>query len=200
MRVDHVIWAAADLDAAALRVSDALGLDAVGGGVHEGLGTRNLIVPLGGGYLELLAVADFDDASRGMLGAGLISRLRDVGEGVWGWAVAVDDVAALGLPVTPIAREGMSARLAGVMDAAADPSLPFFIARDPGVPDPGGSGSGSGSGLAGGGGISWVEVAGDAALLRSWLGDAFDSLPLRVVEGSPRGVRAVGVGERELRS
>ena len=194
MRIDHVIWAASDLDAAAARVSDALGVAVAGGGRHEGLGTENVIFPLGGGYLEVIAVADVDDASRAILGAGLISRLRDVGEGLWGWAVSVEDVASLGLPVVPIAREGMSARLAGVMDAMADPSLPFFVTRDEGVADPGGSGSG------GFGGFAWVEVAGDSELLRSWLGSSFVSLGVRVVDGSPRGVRAVCVGERELRS
>jgi hypothetical protein len=39
-------------------------------------------------------------------------------------------------------------------------------------------------------------VAGDRALLDHWLGGA--DLPVRVVEGTP-GVRAVGIGERELR-
>ena len=194
MRIDHVIWAASDLDAAGACVCDALGVEAAGGGRHEGLGTENLIFPLGGGYVEVIAVADVDEASRAIIGAGLLSRLRDVGDGLWGWAVSVEDVAALGLPVVPIAREGMSARLAGVMDAMADPSLPFFITRDAGVADPGASASG-------GPGFAWVEVAGESELLRSWLGDALDSLGVRVVapDGSPRGVRAVGVGERELR-
>ena len=190
MRIDHVIYAASDLDAAAAQVTDALGMPVVGGGRHEGLGTVNRIVPLGGGYVELLAVADVDEASRTVFGAGLLSRLRDVGPGWWGWAVCVDDVEALGLPVVGIAREGMSARLAGVMDAMADPSLPFFVARDEGVPDPGG---------VGGPGLSWVEVAGSAARVSSWLGGSSD-LPVRVVDGvEPVGLRAVGVGDRELR-
>ena len=62
MRIDHVIYAAADLDAAAARIESELGLVAGGGGRHEGLGTVNRIVPLGGGYLELLAVADREEA------------------------------------------------------------------------------------------------------------------------------------------
>jgi hypothetical protein len=45
----------ADLDAAAERLQAELGLLAVGGGRHDGLGTRNRIVPLGdGSFLELL--------------------------------------------------------------------------------------------------------------------------------------------------
>jgi hypothetical protein len=46
------------------------------------------------------------------------------------------------------------------------------------------------------GGITWIEVAGDAAELESWLGGA--DLPVRVVDGPP-GVLAVGIGDRQLR-
>ena len=50
MRIDHVIVAATDLGAAAARLEGEYGLHALGGGRHEGLGTHNRIVPLGGGY------------------------------------------------------------------------------------------------------------------------------------------------------
>ena len=56
-RIDHVIVAAADLDhleAAFTR----LGFRVVGGGQHPHLGTRNRIILLGEGYIELLAIAD----------------------------------------------------------------------------------------------------------------------------------------------
>ena len=66
----------------------------------------------------------------------------------------------------------------------AEPCLPFFIARGPGVPDPAASGDA--------GGISWIEVAGDEDRLRAWLGDD-GGLPVRVVSGDPA-VRAVGIG------
>ena len=66
----------------------------------------------------------------------------------------------------------------------ADPLLPFFIARDPGIADPSGSDAGPG-------GITWVEVGGEAARLAEWLGGA--DLPVRVVEdGGGRGVRRSG--------
>jgi hypothetical protein len=45
-------------------------------------------------------------------------------------------------------------------------------------------------------GITWIEVAGDAARLERWLD--FTQLPVRVVDGSPA-LRAVGIGEREFR-
>jgi hypothetical protein len=194
VRIDHVIYAAADLDAAAARVQDGLGVAAVPGGRHEGLGTHNRIVPLGGGYLELLAVADRAEAERSPLGAAVIARIARTGDGLMGWAVAVDAVEPvaerLGVAVSTIARAGLSARLAGVAEAMRDPYLPFFIARDAGVADPAG-------GAGADGGIAWLEVAGDAERLRAWLDGA--ALPVRVVDGPP-GVRAMGVGDRELRA
>src|SRR3954454_2885182 len=92
MRIDHVIYATADLDAAAGRLEAKLGAAAVGGGRHEGLGTHNRIVPLGGGYLELLAVADRDEAASSALGAAVQARIAAAGDGLMGWAVAVDAV------------------------------------------------------------------------------------------------------------
>jgi hypothetical protein len=192
VRIDQVIVAATDLDAAAARLEGEHGLRAAGGGRHEGLGTHNRIVPLGGGYLEILAIADARVAARSQLGRALAARIAQVGEGLMGWAVAVDDVVPvaerLGTPVSRIVRHGLSARLTGVLEAMAAPFLPFFVARDRGVEDPGASG--------GAGGIEWIEVAGDPARLDAWLGAA--RLPVRVLEGGPA-VRAVGIGGRILR-
>jgi Glyoxalase-like domain len=192
VRIDHVIYAAADLDAAAARVETALGVAAVPGGRHDGLGTHNRIVPLGGGYLELLGVADPEEATSSDFGRGLLERLERDGDGLFGWVVAVDDVDAvarrLGTTVTTIRRSGLSAHLTGLAEAMRDPFLPFFLSRDAGVPDPGTA--------ADAGGITWIEVAGDAARLEQWLDH--ELLPVRVVDGPPA-VRAVGIGERELR-
>jgi hypothetical protein len=175
MRIDHVIWATRDLDAAAERFEREFGLAATGGGRHEGMGTHNRIVPLGGGYVELLAVADAAEAAASPLG-----RFVDAAaEGWMGWAVVVDDVEAaaarLGTELTVIARAGFTARLTAVAEALAEPTLPFFLQRDEGTPDPGDGGSA--------GGLAWVEVAGDAERLREWL-DGFD-LPVRVRPGDP---------------
>ena len=188
MRIDHVIYAAADLEAATARLEAELGLPAAGGGRHDGMGTHNRVIPLGGGYLEVLAVADRDEAAGSALGAAVLRRIEAAGEGLMGWAVAVADVAGRGLPLVEISRQGMTARLAGVAEAMAEPTLPFFIERDPGIGDPGARAAGPG--------IGWLEVAGDAARLREWLGGA--ELPVRVVEGAPA-VRAAGIGERVLR-
>src|SRR4051795_3067837 len=197
MRLDHAIWATRDLDAAAARFEREHGLAAAGGGRHEGMGTHNRIVPRGGGYLELLAIADPGEAAGSLLGP----RVEAAAEGWMGWAVLVDDVdaaaARLGTEITVIARAGFSARLTGVAEALAEPTLPFFLERAAGPPGPGGGGAaggaeGAGAGAAptlpfclerapgtpdpgeGGaaGGLARVEVAGDAGRLREWLGGA----------------------------
>ena len=192
MRIDHVIYAARDLDEAAARIERELGLLSLPGGRHEGLGTCNRIVPLGGGYLELLAVADEQEAATSDFGRGLLDRLQREGDGLMAWVVAVDDAAAvarrLGTEVTTIRRAGLSARLTGVAEAMREPFLPVFISRDPGVPDPGAAGDA--------GGITWIELSGDADRLAHWLGGA--DLPVHVVPGPPA-VTAIGIGTAALR-
>jgi hypothetical protein len=188
VRIDHAIWATRDLDAAAQHFAREHGLRATGGGRHDGLGTHNRIVPLGGGYLELLAVADPEEAAGSALGR----TVAGAAEGWLGWAVVVDDVAAvaarLGTEVTTLSRDGFSARLTAVTEALAEPALPFFLERSADTSDPGEG--------ADAGGLTWVEVAGDAERLREWLGGV--GLPVRVQPGEPA-LLAVGVGERELR-
>ena len=193
MRIDHAIYATRDLEAAAAMVEADLGLTAVAGGRHEGLGTHNRIVPLGSGYLELQPVCDEDEAARSALGSALQARIEHFGEGLMAWAVAVDDVqsvaARLGTWVTAIARQGLTAQLTGLLESLREPFLPFFVARDPGVPDPGRDGDA--------GGLSWVEVTGDVERLAAWLDGA--ELPVRITQGQPA-VVAVGIGDRELRT
>jgi glyoxalase-like protein len=185
VRIDHVIWKADDLDRGAARVAAEYGLRDDGGGRHVGIGTHNRVFPLGGGYLEVLAVADPEEAARSPVGQAIV----EAPEGLFGWAVTVDDVdahaARLGLGVMTIAREDLTARLAGVTEAMADRWLPFFIQRDPGIADPGASGDH--------GGIARLELAADAHRLREWLDEA--ELPVRLVDDDrPRGLRALVLG------
>jgi hypothetical protein len=188
VRIDHAIWATRDLDAAAAHFEREHGLTAAGGGRHDGLGTHNRILPLGGGYLELLAVADPEEAAGSALGR----TVAAAAEGWLGWAVVVDDVEAvaarLGTEVSTLSRQGFSARLTAVSEALAEPALPFFLERSAGTPDPGEG--------AAAGGLTWVEVAGDADRLREWLGGV--GLPVRVQPGAPA-LLSVGVGDRQLR-
>jgi Glyoxalase-like domain len=185
VRIDHVIWKAHDLDRATARIAAEHGLSDDGGGRHVGIGTHNRVLPLGGGYLEVLAVADPEEARRSPLGQAIVAAP----EGLFGWAVAVDDVdaeaARLSLEVTTIAREDLTARLAGIAEAMSDRSLPFFIQRDPGIADPGARGDA--------GGIARLELAADAQRLSVWLAGA--DLPVRFVDADgPHGLRALVLG------
>ena len=58
LMIDHLIVCVGDLDEAARSFKDRLALDSVEGGRHSGHGTANRIIPLGGCYVELLAVVD----------------------------------------------------------------------------------------------------------------------------------------------
>ncbi|MGA2010743.1 MAG: VOC family protein [Solirubrobacteraceae bacterium] len=187
--IDHVIYGTSDLDGAAARIEAELGVPAAAGGRHDGVGTENRIVALGdGSFIELLAIADEREARSSALGAALLAGIAG-GDGLLGWAVAVQDVgsvaARLGLAVTTVGRQGMTASLVGVKEALGEPCLPFFIqraeARFASEVEPV---------------IVRIEVAGDAGRLRRWLGDA--ELPVTVLDGPP-GVRAVVIAGRELR-
>jgi hypothetical protein len=188
VRLDHVIYGTADLDVATARIETELGLEVLPGGRHEGQGSHNRIVPLGPGYLELLAIFDRAEAEASPIGRLLLERIDD---GLMAWAVSGVDVPAtaerLGTPLHTVRRDGMTAHVTGVEAALTDASLPFFVGSDaPGHPGDGGTA----------GGLTWVEVAGDADRLRDWLGGA--ELPVRVVNG-PGALRAVGIGERAFR-
>jgi catechol 2,3-dioxygenase-like lactoylglutathione lyase family enzyme len=197
MRVDHVVYGTGDLDAAAARVEACLGLTAVAGGRHDELGTHNRIVPLAdGSFIELLAVADPQRARRSPLGAALQAAVAR-GDGLLGWAVAVDDIepvaARLQTTIGTVGRQGMTARLTGVPESLAQPGLPFFIERRAGNV----AGRAAPPTANTGARIGWLEIAVDARRLAQWLCGA--DLGVRVVGGEP-GVRAIGVGDRELRT
>jgi len=180
-----VIYGTADLDRACTRLKAEYGLDSVPGGRHEGVGTHNRLVPLGADYLEVLAIADPDEADASALGT-IVAEHIERDDGLIGWAVAVPDVAAvaarLGTDLIEIVRDGQTGRLTGLFEALEEPFLPFFIERAP-------------SDAAGG--ISWIEVAGERDRLEHWLGGATD-LPVHVLAGPPA-VLAVGVGDLVVR-
>ncbi len=134
MRIDHLIYAVADLDRAAAALTDATGLAAVPGGEHPAWGTRNAIVPLGGAYLELVTVADPERARGSAFGRVVAQR---PGELV-GFAVEPDDLdaacARAGVDQVRGARtrpDGsvLSWALAGAEEALPR-GLPFFLRWD----------------------------------------------------------------------
>jgi catechol 2,3-dioxygenase-like lactoylglutathione lyase family enzyme len=88
-RLDHVILAVEDVDAAARSYARLLGRSPAWRGEHPGAGTANALFRLENTYLELLA-----PAGEGPTGAALRGRLAERGEGPLGLAFGTDDAAA----------------------------------------------------------------------------------------------------------
>jgi hypothetical protein len=117
------------------------------------------------------AVADPMEAAGSRLGRALQAGIARAGERLLAWAVNGDDLAPRQTSISTIRRQGMRARLTGVVDALNEGFLPFFVERASGVLDPGAAGDA--------GGITWIEVADDAAQLESWLACAFGRCNIR---------------------
>lgn len=88
--VDHVLLAVRDLAESARHIEAAYGLRALPGGRHPGVGTANMIIPLGAAYLELIAVVDTDEAAQSAP-SGRITRALDENQTFALWAVRADD-------------------------------------------------------------------------------------------------------------
>jgi hypothetical protein len=196
IELDHVILATPDLDGTAHRLEAEHRLPSVPGGRHAGLGTENRIVPLGDAYVELLGVADRDEAAANPFGTWLLANVEG-GEAWIGWSVRTDDLdgvcARLGLEAQAMERsrpDGFELRwrVAGLAQARDDRSLPFFIQWD--VPEEELPGRAGGEVQAAGARIAAVEVGGDEDALGEWVGE----LPgtVRVTAGPP-GLRSVAV-------
>ena len=195
--IDHAVLAVSDLDRAGERLHRDLGLASVPGGVHPRWGTGNRIVPLGDSYIELIAVVDHDVGSSTSLGRALLAS-SDGGRDRW-FAICLSDTELevtarrLGLQVEAGVRtrpDGVELRWrgAGIDDGARDSWLPFFIAWDvPAELHPGRTATRHEVDVAG---IASVEIAGDPARLREWLGPEGDGLPFDVSDGYPQ-IRAV---------
>jgi hypothetical protein len=185
LEIDHVLLATRDLAEAARELEARHGLRSIAGGRHPGWGTENRIVPLGDAYLELVAVANLEEARDSAFGQ-WVARVGSQLLRPLGWAVRpvdLDDVARRqGLAVTSGARvtptgERLAWRTAGVDRAAAEPSLPFFIEWEPGSRFPGSSDTDAQARLV------RLVLGGDPSRLASWLGGR--ELPLEVRHGEP---------------
>lgn len=177
-----------DLAAGAREIEARHGLVSVEGGRHPGWGTANMIVPLGEAYLELVAVVDESEAAQSTFGRWVAGVPRSVAQPL-GWAVRtqqLDEVAErLGLTVDAGSRVRSDGRLvhwrlAGIEEAAAEPSLPFFIEWAPGASLPG---SARAPHRAGPVRIAGLQLTGDADRLIAWLGR--HRLPITVSPGPP---------------
>ena len=136
MRIDHAIIGARDIEAVADRLWERHGLASLPGGRHHGWGTRNRIVPLGGAYLEILGVADENEALRDPMGRWLLAHTA-TGDPLMTWCCETRDIErrarALGLTLERGGRDRadgsrLTWRVAG-RDAAFG-ARPFFIAWD----------------------------------------------------------------------
>jgi hypothetical protein len=200
LRLDHVVYAAADLDEAADRFRRHFGLDSSAGGRHPGWGTANRIVPLGAAYLELIAVVEPAAAEGSRFGRSILEAAGDGGSWVTMAASTptIHEVAGrLGLEVVEGRRERPDGseirwRSAGVEDPRREPWMPFFLEWDvPPELHPGRARAGHGVRVDG---IARVDVGGDAARLDDWLGGR--DLPIRVLDGVP-GIRAVALATED---
>jgi hypothetical protein len=90
---DHIQVAVADLEEAARRFQREHGLTALPGGRHPGRGTANMIVPLGGSYLELIAVVDRAEAEA-LPTSMRVARAVSSGRSFATWTVRTDDLDA----------------------------------------------------------------------------------------------------------
>jgi hypothetical protein len=188
LELDHVLIAVSDLTTAAQEIEERYGLVSIEGGRHPGWGTANRIVPLGETYLELVAVIDEAEAADSAFGRWVAGVRRVLGQAL-GWAVRtsdLDDVARrLALSVVAGSRaapggELLRWRSAGIEQAAAEPTLPFFIEWGQGTPFPG---SARAAHRAGPVEIVKLVLGGDAARLAAWLGE--HRLPIAVPAGRP---------------
>jgi len=139
MRLDHLLWAGPDLDAAASAFRRLTGVDSAPGGAHPGFGTRNRLVGLGAGlYLEIIAPDPAQELS-GTIG-GALAELAEPRMLTVSLATADLDVAARavraagGTPGMPLAMS--RTRPDGVRldwsilrfeDAARGYAMPFLI-------------------------------------------------------------------------
>jgi len=188
MKLDHVLIAVSDLGAAGREIEMRHGLASIEGGRHPAWGTANRIVPLGDSYLELVAVVDPVKAAGSPFGRWVASGVSSTPRPL-GWAVRtshLDEVARrLHLDVRAGSRatpggDQLRWRSAGVEEAAAEPSLPFFIDWDPQTTFPG---QGVIRHRAGDARIARVVLNANPRRLADWLGE--HHLPILVREGKP---------------
>jgi hypothetical protein len=188
LEIDHVLIAVADLAAAGQEIETRHGLASIEGGRHPGWGTANRIVPLGDAYLELVAVVDEAQTAQSPFGR-WVAAADPTPARPLGWAVRthrLDDFAQrLDLSVAAGSRDDPSGQIvrwrsAGIEQATAEPSLPFFIERGPGTPLPGRSPATHPAGAVK---IAELRLDGDADRLAAWLGA--HRLPITLRAGTP---------------
>lgn len=195
MRLDHLIYAVADLEAAAAALRASTGLAALPGGEHPAWGTRNAIVPLGGAYVELVTVADAARAGESAFGR----AVRD-GDGLIGFAVEPEDLEAAcaraGVDQVRGARERPDGTLLSWSMAGAEEAiprgLPFFLRWDDDASNPARAAAPHADGVDPVG-VAWLSWPTPPSELDAWLGGPGHGLPLR--HGEPVAAIALRDGD-----
>ena len=185
MRLDHLSFAAGPdgLVSTARRIGELLGEEFRDGGIHPRFGTRNVVLPLSAGtYLEVVEVLDHPASDKAPFGQAVRAR-SELGGGWMGWVVAVDDIAPVESRLGRESAQGnrhrpdgveLRWRQIGVTGLQSDPQLPFFVQwESPADLHPSAGASGKLH-------LDRLEIAGDPARVRQWLGDTAD--PLEDVE------------------
>jgi hypothetical protein len=136
VRIDHAIIGAREIEAVADRLWQRHGLASLPGGRHPGWGTHNRIVPLGGSYLEIIGVADENEALRDPMGRWLLAHTA-TGDPLMGWCCETGDIERLarrlGLQLERGGRERPDGTRLTWLLAGRERALgarPFFIAWD----------------------------------------------------------------------
>ncbi len=196
--MDHVSYACESdgLAATTERISSALGVEAVRGGVHPRFGTRNMIIPLTDHhYLEVVEVLDHPASDKAPFGQAV--RARSAAGGGWmGWCVAVDDLAPfeerLGRSAVPGNRkfpdgQELVWQQIGIKGLIADPQVPYMLKWEgdpslhPSLARP--------SNVR----LASLTIAGSAERVTAWLGEPVES-PLEDVAVewiAPRGTPGI---------
>ncbi len=144
MRLDHVSFAVGPdgMDATVDRITEALGVERVKGGIHPRFGTANAIIPLAGQqYLEIVEVLDHPSADKAPFGQAVRNRSQ-IGGGWMGWCVTVDDLEPfeqrLGRRSVPGNRkfpdgQELTWQQIGIKGLIADPQVPYLLRWDEGT-------------------------------------------------------------------
>ena len=94
LRLDHLVIAVPDPEAAAGDLERTVGLVCTGGGRHPLWGTYNRLAWLGDTYVELIGIFDPTLATRGPVARPVLAALMATESGLVTYALATDDAAA----------------------------------------------------------------------------------------------------------